>query len=501
MPAKRARDITAAQTARKWTVVSSTDKPPAVPPFMPDDCWSEIFPHLSLVHLCQLQRVCARLRLLIRELLSRPHNREHFHRTYSQSVSRSQSFYLHNGTGVIDVRVNLGDAILMVHNEPVVVDFSNHGGSVGRYFTHCDRRYADESIQAINTAAFNGRIDDTVSLMQQLAPLLDLLHKDAYTITYDPATKLQFITASPKPHEDIKFYWDESDREGWTVICATQTAVDEARVAEYEAIIRGGGRPYAIALGNLVLDGHHKLLAYERCKVHAALVRICMLQSVSAELNPQVFAKQLADFMQKKSDKAQQCFLIWDRNRGVPRAAAEISTLPERGTVDAFVIAALDGDFLRCVDLMVKNGPPRSSKPLRAAVYSGSTSIVQMLVGLRYNLKKEHGWFVPPFFTLALECGFLDIAQLLLQYPQLCSEFHEYPAVCLRRAVAAGQASAVRFMMELARARGEQPCAFYLPTSFGMFMNEALDLGDAEIVQILVENGWEATHMPLPLNM
>jgi uncharacterized protein (TIGR02996 family) len=177
-----------------------------------------------------------------------------------------------DGKGLIEVRGGDHDTALLVEGKPVALNWDDCQGSVGQYLVFTGHtRGADYARQL---AAFvEGAVDPGRPLADQLAPLLVLFTTGTYCLQYTPsvavksATTLEYSARSAAEQELIVYYPADHHH----LVCTQmRESLDEGRVAYFCKQIRAGRRPIVLTTSaegawcEFVIDGHHKLAAYDR---------------------------------------------------------------------------------------------------------------------------------------------------------------------------------------------------------------------------------------------
>lgn len=193
-----------------------------------------------------------------------------------------EDFTLTDGEGLIDVRGDGGDECgLLIEDRPLAITWPDNLGSIGQYFVRSrDREGISERLRAIRQVALDG-INPEVSLAEQIAPLLKLFASGTYRLFY--------LLWPPGQYQVI---WDTDDwsgKKGWNIypdpiaFLPTQPTkrLQQERIDYFEARLRLQCRPVVFTTGvhegawcQFVLDGHHKLRAYEKLRIGPAVLMI-----------------------------------------------------------------------------------------------------------------------------------------------------------------------------------------------------------------------------------
>jgi hypothetical protein len=193
------------------------------------------------------------------------------------------------GAGVIDVRG--GDAaVLYLNGEPAALDGEDCAGSIGRLWARAKITPSRPEVLAalgdFTTVGYPAN-----GLAADLRPVLDLLADGDYelrgpeplTTSLDGGAIERWFVASEAPGVFGSDYPLELD---YLVPTQAWPVTDWGTVARYRKLIAHGHRPVVLALraddspySGFVLDGHHKLAAYQELHVPPELVRIARLDA------------------------------------------------------------------------------------------------------------------------------------------------------------------------------------------------------------------------------
>lgn len=188
------------------------------------------------------------------------------------------------GLGIIDI-VSDGFASCLKIDRIVAADCYDGGGTVAHYYEIADFKREDVNAIAtrMNEALMHGSHDQ---VLDEVTEFLLLFEPGEYTLKiYENVTSYDYASDSYYPSRDI-----------FLNLTAHPQTLDEERIRFYMNVINEGHAPKLVvfrkidrpvperpsanpdvldyAEHNFVLDGHHKLMAYERLKVPVALVLI-----------------------------------------------------------------------------------------------------------------------------------------------------------------------------------------------------------------------------------
>jgi hypothetical protein len=172
---------------------------------------------------------------------------------------------IYEGKGVLHLKGSASDSILYIKKQPVLMTFLGSVGTTWRYFAGKDITF--DWLQAnylYDTLVKTGNIDTHTPLSVQFAHITQLLTNGNYKL------KLTVLPAEAN-------IWHFSDTEddgygGLFDVIATQSHFDQKTIDKYALQIQKGAKPIVILYTTqksphiFVIDGHHKLLAYQKVK-------------------------------------------------------------------------------------------------------------------------------------------------------------------------------------------------------------------------------------------
>ena len=138
-----------------------------------------------------------------------------------------------------------------------------------------------------------GNVDEGRPLAEQIEPLLALFAPGTYGLSYTPSAAVESVATFDhpgRPSADDEFggYYP-FDRN--LVGTQPRASLNEGRVDYYREQIRGGLRPIVLTASaerawcEFVIDGHHKLAAYNREQVRPAVLGIVRWQAPGISLD------------------------------------------------------------------------------------------------------------------------------------------------------------------------------------------------------------------------
>jgi uncharacterized protein (TIGR02996 family) len=194
-------------------------------------------------------------------------------------ASRSDLALLSEGKGLIEVRDGQQDTVLLVEGKPIALNWDDCQGSVGQYLVYTGCPCGGEHLrQLLELVA--GQVDEARPLADQVEALLALFAPGTYCLHYSPSTVVECVATlehvSPSSVADeLLGYYPAYLR---NLVCTQiHESLNEDRVAYYRRQIRAQGRPIVLTTSagaawcEFVIDGHHKLEAYNRERVKPAI--------------------------------------------------------------------------------------------------------------------------------------------------------------------------------------------------------------------------------------
>ena len=194
------------------------------------------------------------------------------------------------GKGLIEVRGGQEEVVLLVEGKSVAFNWDDCAGSVGQYLVFTGHtRGADYARQLAEFV--EGEVDER-PFADQIEPLLALFAPGTYCLTYTPSaaaesvTTLEYAARSSANRELVGYYPDLRH-----LVCTqARESLDDERVAFFRERIRAGRRPIVLTASaegawcEFVIDGHHKLAAYNRAGVRPTVLSIVRWQAPELSL-------------------------------------------------------------------------------------------------------------------------------------------------------------------------------------------------------------------------
>jgi uncharacterized protein (TIGR02996 family) len=201
-------------------------------------------------------------------------------RSLPQGVRRDLIF-VGKGKGLLEVR-GQDETVLLVEGRPVALNWHDCCGSVGQYLVHTGHTCGSDYVRQLGKFVA-GNVEESRPLADQLEPLLALFAPGTYCLTYTPSTVVESIAVheysdQSSANRGLWGYYPAEDRH---LICTqTRESLNEDRVAFYRRRIRAQQRPIVLTTSaegawcEFVIDGHHKLKAYNEQRVKPTILDI-----------------------------------------------------------------------------------------------------------------------------------------------------------------------------------------------------------------------------------
>jgi hypothetical protein len=206
------------------------------------------------------------------------------------SNGASEEYLLTTGEGLIDVRGDGFDCGLVVDGGPVAFCWSDCAGSIAQYLVRSkDTRDLSTRLATLRAVA-GGALDPAAPLAPQIAPLLALFGNGRYRLTFTPSARgwgvIPYSSQHSYAHDRDHFYPSDYD----LIMTQPTDTLNRERIAFFRKQIAAGGRPIVFpatvegAYGAFVIDGHHKLQAYQSRQTAPAVLLIEKLHPASVNI-------------------------------------------------------------------------------------------------------------------------------------------------------------------------------------------------------------------------
>jgi uncharacterized protein (TIGR02996 family) len=187
---------------------------------------------------------------------------------------------LDEGTGRIEVRGGGGETALLVDGKRIALNWDDCAGSIGQYLVFSGEPPNLPQLRRMN-ALIAGDVQRTTPLSEQVLPLLKLFVPGVYCVGYSEAVGQDVLGVNeirPASGELSGYYPFDDAR---NLICTQlPESLNEERIDHYQRQLRAERRPTVLtaaaehAFCEFVIDGHHKLQAYTREGLNAAVLCI-----------------------------------------------------------------------------------------------------------------------------------------------------------------------------------------------------------------------------------
>ncbi len=196
--------------------------------------------------------------------------------------------HISNGQGIIDIICD-GFVICLKIKRPVALDWDDCSGSICRYYKATPHSRS-VSQQLTNTLIYGSQEE----ILNGLKDFMQLFRSGTYKIWMEPNDGTYLPDQHPQAINDnslnLYLYYPHTDDN--LMFTQDRETLDEERIAWYEQLIQQGVRPKALAFKAslydpeqprfvlysfspmFVLDGHHKLTAYQRLGIPPELIII-----------------------------------------------------------------------------------------------------------------------------------------------------------------------------------------------------------------------------------
>lgn len=208
-----------------------------------------------------------------------------------------------DGHSLIDVRGGEHDSVLLVDRQPIALHWCDGRGSIGQYMVRAGITDCEDKLRGLRYV-LNGGFQPHLSLSSQIYPFLQLFVPDRYRVQYH-ATCTDHVLMQFKASWAALRDYDQFYPFGHALVFTQAVdALHPDRVAYHLNRIRDGQRPIALTatveegLCEFVIDGHHKLSAYEAANVKPHWISVCRLDA------PQLAADAFSRYIGARHPKA-----------------------------------------------------------------------------------------------------------------------------------------------------------------------------------------------------
>ncbi len=184
-----------------------------------------------------------------------------------------ETFFLKSGHGVIDLKGSDFDCIIYFNQSPYALNWCDLEGSVGQLLMRTSVKGFRKNVRQLDRVLREG-LNDQLKISDQIYPILQLFKYGTLVLGIYEESEWQVIECG---ENSVCRYYPYAPT---LVMTQPSTDLDEDTVVEYECAIRDGQRPLVLTTSveggwcEFVLDGHHKLKAYESLDVPVNILNI-----------------------------------------------------------------------------------------------------------------------------------------------------------------------------------------------------------------------------------
>lgn len=191
---------------------------------------------------------------------------------------RRELYILRDGRGLIEVKGGSQETALLVEGKAVALNWDDCAGSIGQYLVMTGHQGSQEFLWRLREFVA-GPFDTGCRMSEQLMPLLSLFVPGVYCLTFEPGSAVTDVgvTAQPVGNVALQNYYPYGRN---LIPTQTRDSLREERVSHYRIRIMRGKAHVVVttcaegAWCEFIIDGHHKLAAYENFNSRPALLCI-----------------------------------------------------------------------------------------------------------------------------------------------------------------------------------------------------------------------------------
>lgn len=184
-----------------------------------------------------------------------------------------ESYFLEGGFGSIDLVGNEFDCAIYFQGKPYAINWADCEGGVGQLLVRTGLKGFKKDLRQLRHVLENG-LDPEQKISDQIYPILQLFkYGDLILRNYCPD---QWEIIDYDENQIIDYYpFGEP-----LVTTQPRSSLNVDTILKYEASIKSGNSPVVVTTSvqdgwcEFVLDGHHKLQAYDRLKKPPNIVNI-----------------------------------------------------------------------------------------------------------------------------------------------------------------------------------------------------------------------------------
>ncbi len=215
----------------------------------------------------------------------------------------AEIYKLNEGIGFIEVLGGGFASLMCVDGSPIVMSWPDYEGSVARYLVRSGMTNVEESLESLRYI-LDGGFRSNHSISSQIFPVLELFVPGQYDLIYrDHCADCEYIEYNSDwdfEKSFDQFYPSEFN----LVFTQSLEHLNPVRVNYYIARIKADHCPIAITATasngrcEFVIDGHHKLAAYNQLREDPAFI------SISRRNAPPLSTKTFDYYFSSKHPKA-----------------------------------------------------------------------------------------------------------------------------------------------------------------------------------------------------
>lgn len=191
-------------------------------------------------------------------------------------INRKERFELVDGTGLIRIEGDSFETALFIDGTPIALFWNDNEGSIEQLLARAHVGRVDAKLAQLRSIA--GGDLHSATLAEQLRPLLELFENGSYILELRTLGKTwDVIDISVSKIRELDGFYPLDTY----VATERRDLLSPQRVEFYVSAIRRGHRPIVFAAATtesntaFVIDGHHKLAAYESLRLSPLVLDIC----------------------------------------------------------------------------------------------------------------------------------------------------------------------------------------------------------------------------------
>lgn len=216
----------------------------------------------------------------------------------SHRVIREENVVAVSPAGVLDVRGDSFEAVLQISQEVIAAHWADCEGSVGQHLVRSVSRQPNHALTRFRRSVETS-VPDDLPLMEHFQEVVATLVPGQYAFVLEDVSVDSYVVEQevrPEVALDITRFYP-----GFGAMVAThpRAALSRLTIDRHAQAIRRGERPVVITVSHdkawaeFIIDGHHKLHAYQRENV--AIRRLNIIRWQSSRVTLQDLLSFLAD--------------------------------------------------------------------------------------------------------------------------------------------------------------------------------------------------------------